>query len=48
VLLTGKATCSSTLLGEVPRAHNLKVGFLVNFKWKGDGEFRVKVFDNTS
>jgi hypothetical protein len=29
-------------------AHNLEVGCLVNIKWEGDDELRVKVFDNTS
>jgi hypothetical protein len=24
--------------------HNLEVGFLLNFKWEGDDELRVKVF----
>jgi hypothetical protein len=27
------------------RAHNLEVGCLLNFKYKGDNEVRVKVFD---
>jgi hypothetical protein len=30
------------------RAHNLEVACLVNFKWEGDNELRVKVFDDTS
>jgi hypothetical protein len=29
-------------------AHNLEVACLVNFKWEGYGELRVKVFDDTS
>jgi hypothetical protein len=30
------------------RAHSLEVGCLVNLKWDGDDELRVKVFDDTS
>jgi hypothetical protein len=29
------------------RAHNLEVGCLANFKWEGDVDLRVKVFDDT-
>jgi hypothetical protein len=28
-------------------AHNLEVSCLLNFKYKGDNEVRVKVFDGT-
>jgi hypothetical protein len=27
------------------RAHDLEVGFLLNFKYEGSGRFRVKMFD---
>jgi hypothetical protein len=30
------------------RAHNLEVGWLANYKWEGDDELGVKVFDGTS
>jgi hypothetical protein len=30
------------------RAHDLEVGYLVNFLYEGDGEMNVKVFENES
>jgi hypothetical protein len=37
-----------TGLNKFARTHNLEVCCLVNFKWEGSGELRVKAFDDTS
>jgi hypothetical protein len=45
--LKTKVRGSSTLVGRGSPTHNLEVGCLLNFKYEGDNELCVKVFDDT-
>jgi hypothetical protein len=43
-----KAICASKPAGRSSRDHDIEVGCLVNFFYKGDGEMSVKMFNKES